>query len=193
MFLLGFALSLFTECQEVDSISLQKRSQRSWPACKTTGGVILTDAFANKCSPLPLPCGMYDLKMALLGEASDLRFTFYRAGTFYFSAGQTRVEASSHPSEMEDFSRSSLPLPRGDAAAGVADAQATRLACWHIRGSVLMRGGNPSCRPPHPAIPFSVEHVEFFGTVLGRRGSSPGQPPLPPGSTEERVEEQHQC
>lgn len=51
MFMVGFFfLSLFTECQEVDFISLQKCSQRSWLACKTTGGAILTDAFVNKCS-----------------------------------------------------------------------------------------------------------------------------------------------
>lgn len=49
MFMVGFFF-LFTECQEVDFISLQKCSQRSWLPCKTTGGVILTDVFINKCS-----------------------------------------------------------------------------------------------------------------------------------------------
>lgn len=44
-------LFLFTECQEADFILLQKCPQCSWwLACKTAGGVILTEAFVSKCS-----------------------------------------------------------------------------------------------------------------------------------------------
>lgn len=133
----GFALPLLPGCQEVDFISLQKRSERGWPACKATGGVMLTSAPRSLCLAVRTTSRwLCSARLPIYG----LHFT--ELGRFDFSAGQTRVEASSHPSEMEDFS----------------------LACWHIRGSVLLPGGNPSCRLPYPALPFSVEHVEFSGT-----------------------------